>query len=168
MSQEKTPTIFGYEEAAIVRAMIQHENELLHNRIMWFITIEGLLFAALGFAWKDATWLIYIFCMLGLVTALSFVLELQLSNLGLLTLKEWWKDWVCLQGETAYIGPPVIGLDLSLPAMRNKTPAFMYMRPATALPWFFIIAWAALLIIHAQVITKPDRVEVQLMSAFRD
>lgn len=30
---------------------VMHENDLMNHRIIWFITLQGLLFAALGFSW---------------------------------------------------------------------------------------------------------------------
>jgi hypothetical protein len=43
-----------------VRQMIYHEGELINHRIGWLVTLQGLLFAALGFAWNDAKELVYV------------------------------------------------------------------------------------------------------------
>ncbi|NJN87574.1 MAG: hypothetical protein HC881_16265 [Leptolyngbyaceae cyanobacterium SL_7_1] len=50
-----------------------HENDLMNHRITWFITLQGLLFAALGFAWdkQDAQKLILILSILGTLTSIS-------------------------------------------------------------------------------------------------
>jgi hypothetical protein len=55
------------DDAAIIRSMIECENRLLNDRINWLVTIQGLLFTALGFAWdkKDTRGLITIFSLLG-------------------------------------------------------------------------------------------------------
>lgn len=60
-------------EPGVRRDLIKHENDLMNHRLTWFITIQGLLFAALGFAWgkPDARGLIFVFCGLGLLTAIS-------------------------------------------------------------------------------------------------
>ena len=33
----------------IIRSMIQHENQLINERLTWLLTFQGLLLAALGF-----------------------------------------------------------------------------------------------------------------------
>lgn len=169
MAKEQKLPPFGYEEAAIVRAMIQHENELRNNRIVWFITIEGLLFAALGFAWKDAHLLIYVLCALGIATAVSSSRELRLSSLGITDLKNWWRAWLRQQEPQVYIGPPVIGLDLA--NMAGREWGFRLLRPARALPWLFIGAWIIVLLIHrfapAEKETQDIRIITDLPAAAR-
>jgi hypothetical protein len=32
--------------------MIMHENQLINDRVTWLLTFQGLLLAALGFAWE--------------------------------------------------------------------------------------------------------------------
>ncbi len=58
---------------SVVRELIKHENELVNHRLTWFITLQGLLFAALGFAWDkaDSKGLIFVFCGLGVLSAAS-------------------------------------------------------------------------------------------------
>ena len=52
---------------------LMHENDLMNHRITWFITLQGLLFAALGFSWgkTDAKNLIIILGLLGILTSAS-------------------------------------------------------------------------------------------------
>lgn len=38
------------KDARETRGMIRHENDLMNHRLTWFMTAEGLLFTALGFA----------------------------------------------------------------------------------------------------------------------
>jgi hypothetical protein len=47
---------------AVIRSMIQHEDQLRAQRLGWLLTLNGFLFAALGFAWNSdaAEWLIVI------------------------------------------------------------------------------------------------------------
>ena len=56
------------EDAAIIRAMMDSENRMLNDRINWLVTIQGLFFAALGFAWDkaDTKGLIAIVSLLGI------------------------------------------------------------------------------------------------------
>ncbi len=39
--------------AEVVRAMIDAENRLVNDRMAWLTTLQGLLFAALGFVWEE-------------------------------------------------------------------------------------------------------------------
>jgi hypothetical protein len=52
---------------------VMHENDLVNHRITWFITLQGLLFAALSFSWgkTDAKNLIFILGFLGILTSAS-------------------------------------------------------------------------------------------------
>jgi hypothetical protein len=36
-----------------IRSMIQHEDDLRDQRLGWLFALDGLLFAAIGFAWSD-------------------------------------------------------------------------------------------------------------------
>jgi len=38
---------------AVVREMITREDELTNQRMLWMAAFNGLLFAALGFAWGE-------------------------------------------------------------------------------------------------------------------
>ena len=60
-------------DPSIARELIKHENDLIDHRLTWFITIQGLLFTALGFAWgkSDAKSLVFVFSGLGFLTAIS-------------------------------------------------------------------------------------------------
>ena len=102
----------GYEDAKIVRSMLEHENSLRNYRFTWFVTLQGLLFSALGFAWgkADARWLIAMFCVLGSLSAIFSWMEMQLESKGINELLSWWKD----NKPKDYSGPPVIGYEWAL------------------------------------------------------
>jgi len=46
--------------AEVTRGLIRHEDELTNQRMSAFLTVEGLLFAALAFGW-DKSWLLVTF-----------------------------------------------------------------------------------------------------------
>jgi hypothetical protein len=123
----------GYEEAKIIRSMLEHENNLRNYRFTWFVTLQGLLFSALGFAWGkvDARWLIAMFCVLGFLAAIFSWIEMQLSSKGINELLSWWKD----NKPKDYSGPPVIGYEWALVQW------IRYLRPSRSLPWLFVVAW---------------------------
>jgi len=54
-----------------IRTMIEHENLLVNYRLTWLIALQGLLFAALGFAWgkPDTRQIIEVFCWMGIFSA---------------------------------------------------------------------------------------------------
>lgn len=127
------------QNAEIIRAMIQDENAMMNNRIGWLNSVEGLLFAALAFAWDkaDARLLIIVFCVLGMGVAFSSWRELEIGSIAINTLKKWWEK----HGQ-GYLGPDVIG---------HRTPYDPYwrlLRAHRALPMFYAIGWAAIGLIH--------------------
>jgi hypothetical protein len=71
LSTGESPQVL--QDGDVVRDLIKHENELMNHRLTWFITLQGLLFAALGFAWEktDAKGLIFVFCGLGIFSSAS-------------------------------------------------------------------------------------------------
>ena len=80
-SQKKNTNLYkkqNDESANISRDLIKHENDLIDQRLTWLISLQGLLFAALGFAWnkQDAQNLIAIFCFLGVTTSVSIAFAL--------------------------------------------------------------------------------------------
>lgn len=129
-----------YENAQIIRSMIEHENILQNYRLTWLMTIQGLLFAALGFAWdkKDARELIGILCLLGILVALSSWTALKLSRMALKNLQDWWET----NKSKNYDGPPVVGLK----AKYNSI--IWVLRPWRALPWLFMLGWVTIFIFN--------------------
>src|SRR5205823_760429 len=52
---------------------IKYENELINQRLTWLGTFQGLLLAALAFAWgkSSATAIVCVICVVGAIVALS-------------------------------------------------------------------------------------------------
>jgi hypothetical protein len=73
--------------------MVRHENELMNHRVSWLLTLQGLLFTALGFAWDkaDAHALIYVFCATGAVVAISSQTVLNGAHQAIDQLRQWWR-----------------------------------------------------------------------------
>ena len=65
----------GYEHAAeyvgVIRQMIQHEDDLLNHRLTWMWTLEGLLFGAVGFMWKESVAPLIAIATVGLFSCIS-------------------------------------------------------------------------------------------------
>jgi hypothetical protein len=85
--------------------MIVHEDELTNHRMTWLVTLHGFLFAALGFASKDAGYLIPILGSLGILTSYSIRYHLNLAHNAINELVQEWEEKKVSQ----YDGPDVIG-----------------------------------------------------------
>jgi hypothetical protein len=123
--------------ADTVREMIKNESELINHRISWMVTLQGLLFAALGFAWKDGRQLIYVIAILGIAISISTFSSLMLSAMASRSLLNDWNE----NKPTDYNGPDVIGY-------RSKAKYLSFLRPWFFLPFLFALAWISVIIIN--------------------
>lgn len=125
--------------ADTIRSMIECENRMTNDRVTWLVTIQGLLFAALGFAWdkQDTRWLITALALLGATVSLSAWTSLMISNQARRDLVRWWDA----NKPAAYQGPDVIGTRAFTPGWERL------MRPWRSLPFIFIAGWTLVLIL---------------------
>jgi hypothetical protein len=137
MAKETKNEQWSIEDAKTVREMIRHEGELVNHRLSWMVTLQGLLFAALGFAWKDGRELIYILCSLGIAISLSTLLSLKLGQTAVHTLRNEWDS----HKPSDYHGPDVIGV-------RTSSKYVRYLRPWYFVPVLFVFGWIAVVIIN--------------------
>ncbi len=114
-----------------IRSMIAHENQLMNQRTTWLVTVQGLLFAALGFAWDrhGAQPLIFILCLLGTAVSLLSLVGLVAASRAIHRLYAWWQA----NRPADYAGPDVVGLP----------PRTEYLNPWHLLPVLFVLAWVA-------------------------
>lgn len=137
--------------AEIIRGMIKHENELVNHRITWLSHLQGLLFAALGFAWgkENAHWLVYCFCLLGCFIALSSLISLEGADQAINDMVWWWDT----HKPKDFFGPDVIGLTnngimhrhgITMKVFSQKIAIRKEMYPWYLLPRLFIAAWLAI------------------------
>lgn len=129
--------------AKTIRLMIDEENNLQNNRLTWLMTTQGLLFAALGFAWtkEDTRKLVGVFCVMGIFVSLSSWSALQLSGAAYDELRAWWAKHV----PANYEGPPVMGS-----TAKPKSSIQWSLRPWRLLPWVFILGWIFIFIINVR------------------
>jgi hypothetical protein len=75
------------DEGPAVRVfeMMKHEDDLRAQRLGWYLTINGLLFAALGFTWKfaAATPLVLAFSAFGVSLGLSTLATMRVSRIAI-------------------------------------------------------------------------------------
>jgi hypothetical protein len=66
---------------AVIRSMIQHEDQLRNQRLGWLLTLNGFLFAGLGFAWSKANgWLVAVFAIVGVAVSISGFASMMMSD----------------------------------------------------------------------------------------
>ena len=125
--------------ASIIRSMIKNENDLINHRLTWLGTFQGLLLAALAFAWDkiDAWGVVTILCVLGALVALSTGVATLLANQAIKILVDLWDENM----PNGYFGPDVEGA-------RSHKRWFRFLMPGYFLPLLFIVGWIAITIIH--------------------
>ena len=128
----------------VIRSMIQHENELINHRLTWLTTVQGLLFASLGFAWDKPTSgaLISLLCSLGVAVSVAALVALTGASLATANLCLWWDT----HKPKDYKGPDVIGGRPS--GGRRIQVISRYVGPWSYFPVLFIITWALVWIIR--------------------
>ena len=127
---------------AVVREMIRHEDSTVNHRITWMATLNGLLFAALGFAWDkaDARPLIYVIAGMGLlVTYVSFT-AVNWATKANADLRRWWSE----HRPPDYSGPGVTGREppKSLGRFGQNFAAHDW------LPFVIMAGWIAILLVR--------------------
>jgi hypothetical protein len=136
--------------AEIIRSLLAHETEVINQRITWLVTIQGLLYTGLGFAWDkaDARQLVTIFSILGTLVALSAHTALGFAFIAAQDLVQWWEDH-----KDGYTGPDVAGgrptpksdRDIRWLGIRRLDTRWLDIRwllsPWRSLPWIFVFGW---------------------------
>ncbi len=137
---ETDPSLRQNEE--IVRSMIQSENELINHRISWLTTVQGLLFASLGFAWgkPDSSGLATLLCTLGIAVSVLCFLLLISATWAQNRLVSWWES----NKPAEYIGPGVMGLPPWEKSLRWY-PILRVFAGWNLFPVVFAAAWIAVL-----------------------
>jgi cell division protein FtsW (lipid II flippase) len=102
-------------------------------------TFQGLLLAALAFAWdKDDTWwIVIILCLVGLAVALSTWVATLRANEAIERVNEWWDD-----------SKPPDCLGLGVERIKGHEGKLQKLMPGRFLPLTFFIAWMAIGLVH--------------------
>jgi lysylphosphatidylglycerol synthetase-like protein (DUF2156 family) len=124
-----------YEDT--VRDMITREDQLTNQRMLWMATCNGLLFAALGFAWdkRGAAFLTTIFSLLGVSASFLNGLALIFASNAQRRLLQWWHSRM----PKGYSGPGVMGCE---PLDRKRYS--LYVTPWILLSFLFTAGWLAI------------------------
>jgi hypothetical protein len=120
-------------DAETIRGMIEHENELINNRVSWLMTFQGLLFTCVGFVWdkQRVDMLIPGLCLLGIVIAVLCLFTLVGATHAMSLLYDTWTQ----NKPTDYSGPAVIG------SPPPKSRFFRYLAPWNWFPVVTAVAW---------------------------
>ena len=131
--------------SAVIRDLIKHENELVNQRIGWLAQLQGLLFAALAFAWDKAPLpLTLLLSLVGILTAVSVRTALVHYSPTVQDLNTWWKKH---RPDSMADAPYVIGSDNP-----HKPGSFTWrLRPWRALPFIFGGAWLGVAVLATAV-----------------
>jgi hypothetical protein len=139
---EKEPESGSRSErrADVVRSMIDAENRLVNDRMAWLTTLQGLLFAALGFIWDkpDVNVLMRVLCAVGMLMATIVLSTLVTASKAQRALLKWWDAH-----KEDYDGPDVIG------SRPSRLRVAKYVAPWSVIAMTFIVAWAILWAIRA-------------------
>jgi hypothetical protein len=128
------------ESRAIIREMIRHEDKLRTERLGWLLTLNGFLFAALGFAWgaKEASRLVFVLAILGVVVGLSALAAMNISGQAVRQLRNWSDE---LPGK-AWAAPVMGTRSADLPLWAR------ILVPWRVLPWALVVAWPLLYVLR--------------------
>ncbi len=123
-----------------LRQLVKTENELINHRLTWLATFQGLLLAALAFAWnkKDAWWIVVVLCLVGMAVALSTGVATYRANLAIKKVNDWWDA-----------NRPADYLGLGVEGIKSHEGRFQKLMPGKFLPWLFFAAWAVIGLIHS-------------------
>ena len=135
----------------VIRSMIQHENDLINSRMGWMITLQGLLFAALGASINrqsgENTFFLKLIPLIGLFSSLLTAWGIFTAQLAIARLQGWWEkhEEKLKVSNTPYEGPPIIG-HTDIKNQKIRRILNRYITPWMLLPLVFIISWVTILI----------------------
>lgn len=135
---DQQPVKWGKEDARIIRDMVIHESDAINQRVNWLVTLQGLFFTSLAFAWgKDSRAVIYIIGFLGIATSVSIFLALTSDYIATVG---WLKEWDEHKPDD-YNGPRIMGYPSGKSIINPLMPWFL-------VPIVFVLAWIAVLIVN--------------------
>jgi hypothetical protein len=119
--------------AGVIRAMINTENDLIDRHVRTMATFHGLLFAALGFLWREtnARMVISAFCLVGIAVSVLALVQLVTATIAIRGLVCWWDE----HKSPTYDGPDIAGF------YPRAHPLSAFTSPDNFTPLVFILSW---------------------------
>ncbi|HTY22910.1 MAG TPA: hypothetical protein VMC85_07260 [Desulfomonilaceae bacterium] len=114
-----------------MREMIRHEDDPVNQRLTWLALLQGLLFTALAFSWKEAPMLIPALAVIGIISAVSVAGALHSTHAAIGELIEEWES-----AEKPEVFNKLVGYRFRSPGRWLR---FLY--PWQVLPWLLILGW---------------------------
>jgi len=133
------------EFTQFIRGKVEHEDALRNNRMMWFVLIEGLLFAGLGALLKEKAILVSVLSGVGVLVSFSFAVLFFYGEVAMDNIKENWKEYCA--NNNCDVRIPVIGLDHLALREAGSLKKWLHSSlhlflPWRFLPWVFGVTWA--------------------------
>jgi hypothetical protein len=125
-------------ERAEIRDHIKFENDLIHQRMTWSGTFEGLLLAVVSFAWdkSDAKPLLIVICLVAIAVTVSFGYAIHRANMATARAAARWDA----------IGPARYrGLDVE--GFRSEARPFGWLMPGRFVPLLLTVTWIVILVL---------------------
>jgi len=127
------------QDPDIIRDLIKHENALMSDRMGWFLTLQGLLFAGLAFAWDKGAGISVVFSVVGVLSSMSIGVLLRYGTHAMKRLEE--------QSNPDSDGP-------SIGRKYSETKWIVhFLLPWNLLPVVFFVAWVCLIVVRVSVPT---------------
>jgi fatty acid desaturase len=124
------------EYAAVVRDLIQRENEITNHRFTWMLILQGILFAATASLFSVHWFPVVVLACLGIMTSLSFSVGLVNSSKSRRHLRASWQERMATRQELMKDMPPIDG------AYPTK---FTVLQPWIFIPVVVVVTWLMLL-----------------------
>jgi hypothetical protein len=125
-------------ERDVLRQMIRHEDQLRNDRLGWLLTLNGFLFAALGFAWdgNDSAGLVFVLALLGVTIGASALAAMKVSHIAIAGLRR-------PEHESSEQLAPIAG------ATHRDLPCWVrILVPWRVLPWALMLIWPLLFVLR--------------------
>ncbi len=126
------------EYCSIIRDMINHEDQLVYQRLTWMWTLQALLFAAVSFNREENPFLIIVISILGIVSSASIGYQMRRGDIAIMALRKLSVEHKKKLPKGCRIAP-VIGVEEV-----NGTKKWLL--PNNLLPWVFSVAWMLIMI----------------------
>jgi hypothetical protein len=133
------------DERKEIKERIKLENDLIHQRMSWFSTFQGLLFGAVAFAWDKtgAKPITFIACLAGIVVSISVGYSLYRANVAIDRASAKW-DEIKPEGHS--------GLDSE--GVRSGS-RLAWLMPGWLMPWVFALMWCGVFVVALMRPTDP-------------
>ena len=126
-----TPT----DAAEVLRTMVRYEGEQADRRVSWLATFQGLLLAALSFAWDKSTSLTLVLALVGIAVAILVFCGMLAGTFAIARIRTQWRSLV----------PPSDKIPDLMGFYPDAAPWSVYLSPENLFPLVFIAAWIGVL-----------------------